>query len=99
MLISRRRHPSTVINLVVSYSVEETMSDMTIEKAAAGLVGLWALSLAGRALLHVYKTFLRPGKNLKKLGKWAVVTGATGELPLPQSGHTGFYANALPFSL
>jgi 17beta-estradiol 17-dehydrogenase / very-long-chain 3-oxoacyl-CoA reductase len=22
-------------------------------------------------------TFLRPGKNLKKLGKWAVVTGAT----------------------
>jgi 17beta-estradiol 17-dehydrogenase / very-long-chain 3-oxoacyl-CoA reductase len=24
-----------------------------------------------------YKTFLRPGKNLKKLGQWAVVTGAT----------------------
>ena len=25
----------------------------------------------------IYKTFLRPPKNLKKLGKWAVVTGAT----------------------
>lgn len=53
------------------------MSDMTIEKAAVGLVGLWALNLAGKALLHVYKTFLRPGRNLKKLGKWAIITGAT----------------------
>ena len=25
----------------------------------------------------IYKTFLRPAKNLKKLGKWAVITGAT----------------------
>lgn len=25
----------------------------------------------------LYKTFLRPAKNLKKLGEWAVVTGAT----------------------
>jgi hypothetical protein len=98
-MLNAHQWPSSSIYLVVSYSVEETMSDITIEKAAAGLVGLWALSLAGRALLHVYKTFLRPGKNLKKLGKWAVVTGATGELPLPQSGYTGFYANALPFSL
>ena len=28
-------------------------------------------------MTSTYKTFLRPGKNLKKLGKWAVVTGAT----------------------
>jgi 17beta-estradiol 17-dehydrogenase / very-long-chain 3-oxoacyl-CoA reductase len=28
-------------------------------------------------LLAIYKTFLRPGKNLKQLGEWAVVTGAT----------------------
>ena len=27
--------------------------------------------------MATYKTFLRPGKNLKKLGEWAVVTGAT----------------------
>eukprot|EP00549_Striatella_unipunctata_P023373 CAMPEP_0118710576 /NCGR_PEP_ID=MMETSP0800-20121206/23471_1 /TAXON_ID=210618 ORGANISM="Striatella unipunctata, Strain CCMP2910" /NCGR_SAMPLE_ID=MMETSP0800 /ASSEMBLY_ACC=CAM_ASM_000638 /LENGTH=320 /DNA_ID=CAMNT_0006614799 /DNA_START=15 /DNA_END=977 /DNA_ORIENTATION=+ len=30
-----------------------------------------------RALTAIFKTFLRPGKDLKKLGKWAVVTGAT----------------------
>lgn len=34
---------------------------------------LFALTLAR----GVYVYFLRPGKNLKKLGKWAVVTGAT----------------------
>lgn len=28
-------------------------------------------------MIATYKMFLRPGKNLKKLGKWAVVTGAT----------------------
>ena len=26
----------------------------------------------------LYTTFLRPGKNLKQYGAWAVVTGATG---------------------
>ena len=30
-----------------------------------------------QALSHLYNTFLRPGKNLNKLGEWAVVTGAT----------------------
>ena len=28
-------------------------------------------------LLSAYKSFLRPGKNLTKFGKWAIVTGAT----------------------
>ena len=28
-------------------------------------------------LVSFYKTFLRPARNLKKLGKWAVITGAT----------------------
>lgn len=55
------------------------MVDTALETAAVAFVGLYALKLAGKALLHVYKSFLRPGKNLKKLGKWAVVTGATGE--------------------
>jgi 17beta-estradiol 17-dehydrogenase / very-long-chain 3-oxoacyl-CoA reductase len=27
--------------------------------------------------MAAYKSFLRPGKNLKKFGKWAIVTGAT----------------------
>ena len=31
-----------------------------------------------KAVNNIFKTFIRPGKNLKKLGKWAVVTGATG---------------------
>jgi len=53
------------------------MVDATFENAAVAIVSLSALNLAIKALLHVYKTFLRPGKNLKKLGKWAIVTGAT----------------------
>ncbi len=34
-------------------------------------------SLRPQILSSTYNTFLRPGKDLKKLGKWAVVTGAT----------------------
>lgn len=49
----------------------------SLEVVSVHLVGLFGLSLAFRALSHFYKTFLRPGKNLAKLGKWAVVTGAT----------------------
>jgi len=41
------------------------------------LVALSALNLCTKAVLNVYKTFLRPGKDLKKYGQWAVVTGAT----------------------
>ena len=57
-----------------------TMDDITLEKAAVGIVGLFGLNLALKALSHLYKTFLRPAKDLKKLGKWAVVTGATGTM-------------------
>jgi hypothetical protein len=46
---------------------------------ATAIVGAICLNLALKALNNLYKTFLRPVKNLKKLGKWAVVTGATGE--------------------
>mmetsp|Transcript_4271 Transcript_4271/g.8886 ORF Transcript_4271/g.8886 Transcript_4271/m.8886 type:complete len:314 (-) Transcript_4271:287-1228(-) len=53
------------------------MDDLTFETAACGIVALAALNLALKAVSHVYKTFLRPAKNLKKYGKWAVVTGAT----------------------
>ena len=54
------------------------MDEITLEKAAVGIVGLWGLNLALKAITHLFKTFLRPGKDLKKFGKWAVVTGATG---------------------
>jgi hypothetical protein len=54
------------------------MVALTLETASVGIVALGVLNLATRAILHLYKTFLRPAKNLKKYGKWAVVTGATG---------------------
>ena len=41
------------------------------------LGGLFLLSQALSLLSVLYKTLLRPGKNLKKYGEWAVVTGAT----------------------
>lgn len=53
--------------------------DITLEKAAVGIVGLMGLNLVLKAVTHLFKTFLRPGKDLKRFGKWAVVTGATGK--------------------
>ncbi|KAK9823306.1 hypothetical protein WJX72_001797 [[Myrmecia] bisecta] len=42
------------------------------------VLGLFAaLRITIGFVLAVYKYFLRPGKNLKSLGSWAVVTGAT----------------------
>ncbi|KJE93855.1 short-chain dehydrogenase/reductase [Capsaspora owczarzaki ATCC 30864] len=46
------------------------------------VLGLLVLARAAllpvlRALRGIFSFFLRPGKNLKRLGEWAVVTGAT----------------------
>mmetsp|Transcript_21057 Transcript_21057/g.32136 ORF Transcript_21057/g.32136 Transcript_21057/m.32136 type:complete len:311 (+) Transcript_21057:71-1003(+) len=41
------------------------------------LGALTFINLSLKFLSQFYKTFLRPGKNLRKLGQWAVVTGAT----------------------
>mmetsp|Transcript_8899 Transcript_8899/g.11341 ORF Transcript_8899/g.11341 Transcript_8899/m.11341 type:complete len:229 (-) Transcript_8899:575-1261(-) len=38
---------------------------------------LYALKEALRIVGTIYKFFLRPGKNLKKYGEWAMITGAT----------------------
>ena len=54
------------------------MVELTLESAAIGICGLIAANFVLRATLNLYKTFLRPAKPLKKYGKWAVVTGATG---------------------
>lgn len=46
----------------------------------AGFAAVGTLFVAykvGKALVAFYKMFLRPGKNLKKLGQWCVITGAT----------------------
>jgi len=41
------------------------------------LLSILILLLIGRLLLGIYRHFLRPAKNLKNYGSWAVVTGAT----------------------
>jgi len=51
--------------------------DITLENISVVFTALCALNLGKKLLSHLFKTFLRPGKNLKKLGKWAVITGAT----------------------
>ena len=58
------------------------MADLsfTFENVACGVVALAAINLCLKAVSNIYKTFLRPAKDLKKYGKWAVVTGATGKL-------------------
>jgi len=43
----------------------------------AAIGALVTTSIIWKVLISTYKTFLRPGKKLKKLGKWAVITGAT----------------------
>lgn len=69
-----------------SHKLIITMDSITLEKAAVGIVGLIGLNLALKAVSHLFKTFLRPAKDLKKLGKWAVVTGATGKLLISMLG-------------
>lgn len=42
------------------------------------LVGLWTITRGALQIVCAFWVyFLRPGKTLKKLGEWAVVTGAT----------------------
>jgi len=45
----------------------------TLVQVLYGLLGLKLLDVARL----IYKFFLRPGKNLRKFGEWAVVTGST----------------------
>ena len=70
----------------ISHDKPLTM-DITMENAAVGIVGLIGLNLALKAVSHLFKTFLRPPKQLKRLGKWAVVTGATGKSILRSDGN------------
>lgn len=53
------------------------MDSLTFENVSCGIVALAALNLCMKAVSNLYKTFLRPAKNFKKYGKWAVITGAT----------------------
>lgn len=53
--------------------------DPSVVNALAVVGGLVLARSVFCLLGAVFKTFLRPGKNLKQYGAWAVVTGATGE--------------------
>ena len=71
------------------------MDKLSLETTCIGIVGLLGLNLALKAVSHLYKTFLRPGKDLKKLGKWAVVTGATGMFFVVVFATAGFLSSIL----
>lgn len=79
--------------------------DFPVVQMLALIGGLVLVRSALCVLTALYTTFLRPGKNLKKYGAWAVITGATGErarernsvlLLLEILGHIeGFESNVL----
>lgn len=48
-----------------------------LQQALAMLGGLSVASFAIKVFISMYKLFLRPGKDIVKFGKWAVITGAT----------------------
>jgi len=54
-----------------------SMVPAEVEQGLILIGGLSVVSFAFKALIAIYKAFLRPGKNVAKFGKWAVVTGAT----------------------
>lgn len=59
-----------------------------IGKACVALVLFYVARAVMDGVSAIYAFTLRPGKNLKRLGKWAIVTGATdgiGEVGGPDS--------------
>lgn len=76
------------INAIVE-SLKTTVKDLPVPVTVVAALG--ALSVLCFALQTVgvfYRFFLRGGKNLKKYGSYAVVTGATGTSPLYLQSHT-----------
>lgn len=53
--------------------------DPSVLQALAVVGAVFLAKSAICMLAGFYATFLRPGKNLKQYGAWAVVTGATGK--------------------
>jgi len=57
-----------------------TLATLTASPLAPALLILGSVTLTlltVQLLDSLYKYFLRPGKNLRKCGEWAVITGAT----------------------
>jgi 17beta-estradiol 17-dehydrogenase / very-long-chain 3-oxoacyl-CoA reductase len=65
---------SIVLLAMVAGKIREAEPTVAV-LASIGALGI-AL-LAAKASTAAFKIFIRPGKKLKKLGQWAVVTGAT----------------------
>lgn len=63
---------SIVLLAMVAGQIKEAEPTVAV-LASIGALGL-AL-MATKASKAAFKIFVRPGKKLKKLGKWAVVTG------------------------
>lgn len=51
--------------------------DSPAATAFAAIGAIASLSFLHKVITSTYKTFLRPEKKFKKMGKWAVITGAT----------------------
>lgn len=58
-------------------ALQSSPAGLAINVLALALLGAAALRWAAALLGFVYAYFLRPGRNLRKYGEWAVVTGAT----------------------
>jgi len=58
-------------------SLKEFTGGCKYTAVLAGIGGLIVANSMLKIVMAAYKSFLRPGKNLKKFGKWAIVTGAT----------------------
>lgn len=58
-------------------SLKELTGGCKYTAVLAGIGGLIVANSMLKIVMAAYKSFLRPGKNLKKFGKWAIVTGAT----------------------
>mmetsp|Transcript_3120 Transcript_3120/g.4615 ORF Transcript_3120/g.4615 Transcript_3120/m.4615 type:complete len:326 (+) Transcript_3120:102-1079(+) len=59
-------------------SIIESITDTgPVVTVIAAFGSLFLMNKAMKAVVAFYKMFLRPGKDLKRLGEWAVITGAT----------------------
>jgi len=57
--------------------IDDTLNAGPVVTSIVAVGALFLTTKIFNALLASYKMFLRPGKNLKKFGEWAVITGAT----------------------
>ena len=72
------------------------MDQKIFELALAALGAVTLIKIGLSLLSFIYAYFLRPAKNLKKLGKWAVITVGTWISPKKWHMATSFRCERLP---